>query len=242
MTSLANRTITELADGICLRAGRIAAAQAELLTWIAEFDRREGWSGTGLLSCAHWLSWRIGLSPSAAREQVRVARRLEDLPEVAAAFADGRASYSKVRAVTRVAEPDDGVDWVELARHSSAAQLEKIVRGVQRVKANEAAQADNETAAWKLRTRTRYDDNGNFVLTISGPAQYLPVLQAGIAAKRAELQRERDAAPVEARPAPEPEPEPDVEPVNDESAGASAEAPAMPQESEDLDEQARGWP
>src|SRR4051812_47078097 len=148
MTSLSNRTITELADGICLRAGRIAAAQAELLTWIAEFDRREGWSGTGLLSCAHWLSWRIGLSPSAAREQVRVARRLEELPAVAAAFADGCVSYSKVRAVTRIAEPDDGIDWVDLARHSSAAQLEKTVRGVRRVRANEAAEADPETAAW----------------------------------------------------------------------------------------------
>src|SRR3954466_16159373 len=106
MTILVRRRVVERAAGICRRAGRIAAAQAELLAWIAEFDRREGWSGTGLLSCAHWLSWRIGLSPSAARGEVGVARRLEDLPEVAAAFADGRASYSKVRAVTRVAEPD----------------------------------------------------------------------------------------------------------------------------------------
>src|SRR3954469_13809134 len=125
MTSLSSMTVDELADGICLRAGRIAAAQAELMGWIAEFDRREGWAGTGMLSCAQWLSWRIGLSPSAAREQVRVARRLEDLPEVAAAFADGRVSYSKVRAVTRVALPGDGIEWVQLARHSSAAQLER---------------------------------------------------------------------------------------------------------------------
>src|SRR3954451_876 len=234
MTSLANRTITELADGICLRAGRIAAAQAELLTWIAEFDRREGWSGTGLLSCAHWLSWRIGLSPSAAREQVRVARRLEDLPEVAAAFADGRASYSKVRAVTRVAEPDDGIDWVELARHSSAAQLEKIVRGVRRARANEAAEADPETAAWKLRTRTRFDDNGNFILTIPGPAQHLPVLQAGIAAKRAELQRERDAAPVDDVAAPKPGPESQPEPEPEVLPGVSAEAPALAEDGPDL--------
>ena len=65
----------ELADGICLRAGRIAAAEAEMLPWVAEFDRREGWAGTGLLSCAHWLSWKVGLSLGAAREQVRVARR-----------------------------------------------------------------------------------------------------------------------------------------------------------------------
>jgi hypothetical protein len=249
MTSLSSMTVAELEDGICLRAGRIAAAQAELLVWIAEFDRREGWSGTGLLSCAHWLSWRIGLSPSAAREQVRVARRLEDLPAVAAAFTTGCVSYSKVRAVTRVAEPGDGVDWVELARHSSAAQLEKIVRGVRRAKANEAAEADPETAAWKLRTRTRYDDNGNFVLTISGPPQFLPVVQAGIAAKRAELQRERDAELVDevVAPEPEPEPKPDAEPAEGERAGASAEALVIPDDTvdldeQDLDEQAPGWP
>jgi hypothetical protein len=242
MTSLSSLSVTELADGICLRAGRIAAAQAELLSWVAEFDRREGWTGTGLLSCAHWLSWRIGLSPSAAREQVRVARRLEELPAVAAAFADGRISYSKVRAITRAAEPDDGVDWVELARHSSGAQLEKIARGVRRAWANAAAALDPAAAAWSLRTRTRFDDNGNFVLTISGPAQYLPVLQAGIDAKRAELQRQRDAAEDEAdvaTPAPEQTADragpagpagasaeaPEVAPVQ--AGGASAEAPGV---------------
>ncbi len=84
--------VDELADGICLRAGQIAAAHAELLAWIAEFDRREGWAGPGLLSCAHWLSWQIGLSPGAAREQVRVARRLRELPALAAAFAAGALS------------------------------------------------------------------------------------------------------------------------------------------------------
>src|SRR4051812_45924024 len=174
MTPLSSLSVTELADGICLRAGRIAAAQAELLAWIAEFDRRDGWAEQGMLSCAHWLSWQVGLSPGAAREQVRVARRLDELPDVAAAFADGRISYSKARAITRAAALDDGVDWVDLARHSSGAQLEKIVRGVRRARANEAAELDPEAAAWSLRTRTRYDDNGNFVLTISGPAHYLP--------------------------------------------------------------------
>lgn len=127
-------TTDELGEGICLRAGRIVAAEAEMLPWIAEFDRREGWAGTGLLSCAHWLSWKVGLSLGAAREQVRVARRLEDLPEVAAAYGAGRVSYSKVRAITRVAEPEDGIDWVAHARCSTAAQLENLVRGVRRAR------------------------------------------------------------------------------------------------------------
>src|SRR5688500_2841749 len=128
MVDLSGLSTEQLADGICLRAGRIAAAEAEQLLWIGEFDRREGWAGTGLLSCAHWLSWRVGLSLPAAREQVRVARRLPELPELAAAFADGRVSYSKARAITRVAEPEDGIDWVGLARCSTAAQLETFPR------------------------------------------------------------------------------------------------------------------
>jgi hypothetical protein len=261
-------TDDELVDGICLRAGRIAAAEAELLLWIAEFDRRGGWAGAGLLSCAHWLSWRVGLTIGAAREQVRVARRLGDLPEVATAFSDGRVSYSKVRAMTRVAEPDDGIDWVELGRHSSAAQLEKIVRGVRRVQANEAAEADPEGAAWSLRTRVRYDDAGNFTLTISGPAQYLPVLQAGIEAKKTEIQRQRDAeaaarpasapgpapapAPTSA-PAPQPAPQPaptqdgpgappDVSAETSESVHDVADPAAGGDDTVDLDAQAPGWP
>jgi hypothetical protein len=199
MKSLSDLSLTELADGICLRAGRIAAAQAELLTWIAEFDRRDGWSGPGLLSCAHWLSWRIGLSPGAAREQVRVARRLEELPEVAAAFRDGTASYSQVRAITRVASVDDGIDWVELARHASGAQIEKIARGVRRAQAIEEAELDPERAAWRLRTRKRYDDDGNLVITIYAPAEYAPVIEAGLEATRARIDRERSCGQRRAR-------------------------------------------
>ena len=211
-------TVEQLSEGICLRAGRIAAAQAELLTWIGEFDRREGWAGPGMLSCAHWLSWRIGLSRGAAREQVRVARRLEELAELAAAFGDGRVSYSKVRAITRVAEPDDGVDWVSLARHSSAAQLEKVVRGVRRVKAPEEARADPELAEWKVRTRKHYDVEGNLVITITTRAEYAPIVEAGLDAKRAELQRELEAE----KPPPQAPPAEDGMPLADVPAGTPA--------------------
>jgi hypothetical protein len=259
MTSLSTLTVDELADGICLRAGRIAAAQAELLRWIAEFDRREGWAGPGMLSCAHWLSWRIGMSLGTARDQVRVARRLPDLPPLATAFADGRVSYSKVRAITRVAEPDDGIDWVALARHSSAAQLDTLVRGVSRAHANQHAQHDPDAAAWRLRTRTRYDEHGNFVLTIRGPAQLLPVVQAGLVAKKAQLHRERDTAAAAAAaaqagqttPAPSPAPStpagpqppvPQFAPAEEVSSGDTAEAGASAEDPAHLDEQAQGWP
>jgi hypothetical protein len=62
-----------------------------------------GWADQGAISCAHWLGWRIGLELGAAREHVRVARALRELPQIAEAMRRGHVSYSKVRALTRVA-------------------------------------------------------------------------------------------------------------------------------------------
>ena len=98
--------LPELAAAITAGAVRLAAATAAWLRLISAFDEREGWHGYGITSCAHWLAWQCGLSPGAAREHVRVARALQSLPLIEGAFTEGRLSYSKVRALTRVAEPD----------------------------------------------------------------------------------------------------------------------------------------
>lgn len=73
------------------------------LELVAEMDRREAWAGWVFCSRAAWLSWRCAVAPRSAREHVRVARALEELPRVRAAFAAGELSYAKVRALTRVA-------------------------------------------------------------------------------------------------------------------------------------------
>jgi hypothetical protein len=96
--------LRRLADDIAELAAHVDAATARLLDLIREFDARDGW-GNGFRSCAEWLTWRIGLAPGAAREHVRVARALGSLPRLAAALARGELSYSKVRALTRVAAP-----------------------------------------------------------------------------------------------------------------------------------------
>ena len=91
-----------LGDEIAELSAHLEAATARLLDLIREFDARGGW-GNGFRSCAHWLSWRVGLDLGAAREKVRVARALGQLPLLAAALARGELSYAKVRALTRVA-------------------------------------------------------------------------------------------------------------------------------------------
>ena len=193
METLSSASDDQLADWICTWAGRVAAGEAELLRLIAEFDRREAWGGPGLLSCAHWLSWRIGLSPGAARERVRVARALDELPLLMEALSSGRISFSQLRAVTRVATPEDQTRWIDLARSTTAGQLETLVRGVRRERKIEEDSTDPERAAWLLRARKRYDDDGNAVYTVALPAEHAAVFDAALEAIRAELDAARSA-------------------------------------------------
>jgi hypothetical protein len=82
--------LDRLGDEIAELSAHLQAATARLLDLIREFDAREGWN-TGFRSCAHWLSWRVGLDLGAAREHVRVARALGNLPRLAKALAGGEA-------------------------------------------------------------------------------------------------------------------------------------------------------
>jgi hypothetical protein len=117
-----------LGEEIAKVSVHLTAATHRLLKLIREFDAGGGWHYQGAISCAHWLSWRIGLEPVAAREHVRVARRLGELRKIDEELRSGRMSYSKVRALTRVATPETEDEFIETARCSTAAQLEKICR------------------------------------------------------------------------------------------------------------------
>ena len=122
------RPLPELEADLLALASDLAAAECRWLQMVEEFDRREGWAGFGVVSCAHWLSWRCGLSLTTAHEKVRVARALRTLPKVVAAFESGELSYARTRAIVRAATAENEEQLVELARNSTGAQLEKIVR------------------------------------------------------------------------------------------------------------------
>ena len=106
-------------------AGHLAAATCRFLQLLAEFDTREGWAGTGVRSCAHWLNWRVGLSLRTAREHLRVGHALVGLPAISEAFASGRVSYSKVRAMTRIATPQTERGLLNIALHGTASHVER---------------------------------------------------------------------------------------------------------------------
>ena len=92
---------------ICELAGHLAAATCRFLVLLGDFDARRGWASWEMNSCAQWLSWKCQMSSGTAREHVRVARALRDLPVIRARFAAATLSYAKVRALTRIGDPAD---------------------------------------------------------------------------------------------------------------------------------------
>jgi hypothetical protein len=183
----------QLGDAIADLAARIHAATHEVLVLIQRFDACDGWSGTGALSCAHWLNWRIGLGLGAAREKVRVAHALANLPLVSAAMQRGALSFSKVRAITRVATPDNEARLVDLALSATASQMERFARAWRRVDrtvaAEEAAQRhlDRQLDVW-------VDDDGMVVLRGRLTPEVGAVVQRAIEAAAEQLRRESATA------------------------------------------------
>ncbi len=153
--------VEALGDRIADLADRIQAATYELLVLIRQFDERGGWEG--FASCAHWLSWRIGLAPGAAREKVRVAHALAKLPRLSEALQRGAVSYSKVRAVTRVATPATEQALLEVALAGTAAHVEQVVRTWRRVD-RAAEQAEDRRRHESRALHTWVDDDGMIVV------------------------------------------------------------------------------
>ena len=229
--------LDHLADRITTLAAHLSAATARWLALIGEFDVREGWAESGCKSSAAWLSWSCGIAPLTAREHVRVARRLRELPLTAGAFSRGELSYSKVRALTRVQEVEDERELVSLARHATASQLERIVRGYRSVL---AVEEDAERAYAERSLTWSWEDDGTLVLRGRLPGEHGALLVAALEAARETLGPPRleaapqpafaaaSAVPADARSGNRPEPVPTVPaetPANAETVAArSADA------------------
>ena len=115
-------------ERIATQAATLDAATHVLLADIRIWDVENGWAKQGARSCADWLSWRVGWTGSTAREHIRVARKLGELPAIDAALQRGEISYCKVRAITRVATPENEAILLQDAKLTTGAQLDKICR------------------------------------------------------------------------------------------------------------------
>jgi hypothetical protein len=164
------RSIDELDLEICRLARQMNAETYRMLLLVRDFDDRFGWAKWGLRNCAEWLAWRCGLSLSAAREKVRTAQALRSLPAISAAFADGRLSYSKVRALTRVAAESDEDLLLAYALEANAPQVEERCRQIRNV---EPESVDVARRVWERRSLTMFRDRtrGCMRITVELPTE-----------------------------------------------------------------------
>jgi len=173
-------SIDDLDAAIYKLARQISIDTYRLLTLVADFDDRFGWARWGFRNCAEWLAYRCDLSVSAAREKVRTAHALRLMPKIAAAFEEGRLSYSKVRALTRVVETHDEEQLLEYALRVTAPQVEERCREIRNANPDSVTGA---LRAWQRRSLTLVRNAARGVVTMSVE---LPIEQGELIAQALE--------------------------------------------------------
>ena len=165
--------IERLEAELCTLAAQNASAMCRWLVMVAEFDRRDAaMQWWGVLSTSHWLAWRCAIDARTARDHVRVARAIVGLPKTMAAFAAGELSYSKVRAITRVARISTEGVWLQKARDATTAQLEDAVRAYRRAidPTKESEVGSPEPDGVPGDCRTRHGEDGRTQIVFDLPA------------------------------------------------------------------------
>lgn len=169
----------------------ITAATRVFLSALAECDRLGDWSEEGFTSCAEWLSWRLGITRNTANEKVRVAHALQRLPEIARAMERGELSFSKVRALTRVATPDNEGELLPYALSVSAAGLERFVRSWREIEGEDPAARER-----RLHARRAFSvfpgEDGLYVVRGRLTPEVAAVLMRAVEAASDALYREDD--------------------------------------------------
>ena len=159
-----------LGDEISELCAYIYAAEHRLLTLIREFDEQKGWEYLGFPNCASWLNFKCGIDMNTARERVRVAHALARLPKVNKCFAQGAISYSKVRAISRVADASNEDYFLMNAKHGTAYHVEKLVRKFRQAKKLQDADEDGDRRPEKQMSY-HYDADGELVIKGRFPAE-----------------------------------------------------------------------
>ncbi len=179
-TTLPGPELDRLEAEILTLCGHINAAEYRFLKLLADYDRACGWGRHGVASCVQWLNWQCGIGAVAARERVRTARALENLPLISDAFSRGELSYSKVRALTRVATPENESTLLTVALHGTATHVEKLVRKYRWVR----RQHDAERAETQRRERylDTFWDDGALVVQARLPGEVGALVKQAIEA------------------------------------------------------------
>jgi hypothetical protein len=164
------RTLDQLEDQIVGLSQQMNVAEYEFLVLIREFDIRQGWKAWLFNNCAEWLNFKCGMSLGTAREKVRVAMALYDLPQCSAAFAAGDLSYSKARALSRCATPRNEAELLDYSLHATAAQVEDHCHQLRNAQRRQSTADANQSHNARYLRRFEHDD-GSITLSAQLPKE-----------------------------------------------------------------------
>ena len=169
--------IDDLEEDLILSSREVSRATHRFLVLLREFDLRQGWREWGMADCADWLNLKCGITRNTAQEKLRVANALWLLPQIDEAFKRGDLSYSKVRALTRIATEVNETDLLDYALHASAAQVENYCR---QLRNGSPKSAETARRAHEGRSLSRsFNDDGTGTLSVELPRAELElVMQA----------------------------------------------------------------
>jgi uncharacterized protein DUF222/HNH endonuclease len=139
--------------------------EVERLRRLAELDRRRPFHRDGLLSTASWLASAFKVAWGAARQQVREARALEEMPDTRRALEEGEISMSSARGLVIAREADRAAfedcekQLVDAARIHSMNDLQRIAGSWRQAVERERAMEGDE----KLRQQRRLHASVTFL-------------------------------------------------------------------------------
>ena len=178
-TVLSFRPIDEIEVTLLDSWREVSKATHRFLVLLREFDLRQGWKAYGNGDCAEWLDWKCGIARVTAQEKVRVAKALWSLPRIDAAFERGELSYSKVRAMSRVATDKNEEELLRVAIASSAAQVEAYCRRLRNGDAIGAAEDARRLHEARSLTRAFHED-GSGALHVELPRAELELVLSAL--------------------------------------------------------------
>jgi Domain of unknown function (DUF222) len=168
MDSLA---LSELASQIIRLNNGLNAATYKWLMLVAEYEDRVSWPDGEIQSCAQWLQKKCGLKIGAARERLRVAWALKDLPKISAAMAKGALSFSKVRAISRIATRANEDQLLTITLRGTAEDAERAVQELRRG-SHKNQDTKHPTGQRNVRSVTHaWKRDGSLLLTARLPAE-----------------------------------------------------------------------
>jgi hypothetical protein len=147
----AQRPAGDRMASIAARINRDYAVFCELL---AEADQSQEWLADGSPSIVQWLSARFGIQESFGRRLAKLAKRLQDLPELSKRFDTGELSFDAVELLSEVATAENELDLIEKAKDRDLHDIARIASRAKPPSTGESAEARSAewlSTQWDLR-------------------------------------------------------------------------------------------